>query len=465
MGEYSKQLIAELSEHLDPDIIEFFEDTKTEYEYEVSTVNELIEYTLDKFFKGDSSKEDLRRAYEMVMKSRRQKKARWVSKLEIDTDQVPQDSPRYPFANLVGQKKFMDKALWRATYGSKTLDDLVSEHLALAKDWLSNSNSYFIGFPAINSKGRNAVFDSLISDTLVCIYKYIVEHYDGSIENYFLPLPKDLIGFPLFAPKKVRLTVSLEENKTLIDKYDFGSGVLETSASISSVSEQLRSMDQHDLMILTTSLQGLDLDFYTTRQARVKKAKLVKLLNNKPAKKHYELMEEHCHNLTRYNFTVKHEGKTKFSFNLMDNVNTSDPGEVVFTFGDLLYDSIVANNIANIKSSHMQLLNNNLSTILYYSLFKERLSLTSLHTNPDDDIYGDYQYSFFSQSVRFPSQTKKKNMDLVEESLKEFVVNHIIVRDYERISLLCFRIYFYPLSEEEKADLDFNRYNNVLTLN
>ena len=47
MSAYSKQLIAELAENLDPIIVTFFDESKEDNNYPVDTLNELVEYTLE----------------------------------------------------------------------------------------------------------------------------------------------------------------------------------------------------------------------------------------------------------------------------------------------------------------------------------------------------------------------------------------------------------------------------------
>lgn len=460
MNTYPQQLVAELSEHLDSKIITFFSDTKENYNYPVASVNDLVEYTLESSFGGKTSQEDLRKVYDYALSNRRKRKIRWMEKLLTDLQTYSTEDLRHPFANLVSQKRILTKSQWGLFYGDKSLEDVIQEKIAEAKEWQKQSDSYFISFPAIHSHTAHRIFTSMVSDVMFCIYQYIYERYEGSIENYFLSFPKDLIGFPLFAPKKVRLTPSVE-GETVSEKYDYGEGILETSSNIYTVNDQLNSMDQNDLKIFYTSLQNLDVDFYTTRQARVKKRVLVKQLNPRPSKKHYDMMENHCHMLSKYNFAVTVNGKKKISFNLIDSVDTSDPDEVVFTYGNLLYDSIIANDITNIKTSNMQLLEQNLSTILYQSLFRERIILSTKNAGGTADLIADYPYTFFSRSVRFPNQSRKKNMDLIEESLNEFVQKKIVVKSYEKLSATQFRIHFYPLSSEEQADLNYNRFKNL----
>ena len=112
----------------------------------------------------------------------------------------------------------------------------------------------------------------------------------------------------------------------------------------------------------------------------------------------------------------------------------------------------------------MQLLKNNLSTILYQSLFRERIILSTKNASEEEELVQDYPFSFFSLSVRFPKQTQKKNMDMIEASLTEFVENHIVVKSFERKASSHFRIHFYPLSPDERADLTLNRYKNIVAI-
>lgn len=463
MSTYPQQLVAELSEHLSPIIINFYNDTRENYNYPVSSINELVEYVLENSFDGKTSREDLQRLNESAMRNRRKKKKRWMEKLKSDMEIYTPNDTEFPFSNLVSQKHILSKSQWEALYGKKTLDDIINEKMAETDEWYSQTDSFFICFPAIYTQTPHKIYTSIVSDTMLYIYQYIKERYDGSIENYFLSFPKDLIGFPLFAPKKVRLKTS-SGGDSISESYDYGEGILETTANLYSVNEQLNSMDQNDLKIFYATLQNLDSDFYTTRQVHVKKSILAKLFHSRPGRKYYDMMEKHCHMLSKYNFSVTVNGRKKISFNLLDSVDSTDPDEVVFTYGSMLYDSIIANDITNIKSSNMQLLEQNLSTILYHPLFRERIILSSKLSEETDELISDYSYSFFSRNVRFPNQSRKKNLELIESSLKEFAEKKILIKSFEVKSATLFRIHFFPLTPEEQADLNFNRFKSIQAL-
>ena len=87
------------------------------------------------------------------------------------------------------------------------------------------------------------------------------------------------------------------------------------------------------------------------------------------------------------------------------------------------------------------------------------LQIAEQNTDTSIDIIKEYPYSFFHNNVRFSKRSKKNNMNLIEEALKEFVQKGIIISSYERLKNRDgFRIRFFPLTDEEMADLSYKRF-------
>ena len=68
----------------------------------------------------------------------------------------------------------------------------------------------------------------------------------------------------------------------------------------------------------------------------------------------------------------------------------------------------------------------------------------------------EYSYTYFQKIVRFKLKNKKKNMQLIQESLQEFVENQIAIKHFELRNGI-FIIQFLPLSDAEIEDLNFHR--------
>jgi len=68
----------------------------------------------------------------------------------------------------------------------------------------------------------------------------------------------------------------------------------------------------------------------------------------------------------------------------------------------------------------------------------------------------EYSYTYFQKIVRFKLKNKKKNLQLIQESLQEFVDNNIVIDSFE-LKNGVFIINFLPLSEAEIQDLNFDK--------
>lgn len=476
MSEYPKQLIQEISEHLDPKIIEFFDNISDDFDYPIDSIPSLVELTMESFFGGLTSKTDLGKICISQKHNRRRTRQRWFQSLENDLRILSPDDKCYPFHNLYIRKKTLKKSEWTTLFGNITFEELVNNLYSEAAKWQEDVDSLLISFPAIDSYSPKKIFKSLQSDTLISIYDYIVKEYNGSIENYFMSFPKQLLNIPIFSPGRTKLDTIPNEDKVLTNLYKFDEGTLITNVNTDgnnigdlNIVNQLNTLNQIDLLILSMSIQNLDIDFFTTKQSRVKKSALAKILysNNNPSKKHYMAMYDHCLKMSKYNFTIEYgdngDKGNAISFNLLDSVDTRDPEYIVFTYGTLLYNNIINNKLTNIKSSHLHILEQPLSNILLHPLFSERvilsLQIAEQNTDTSIDIIKEYPYSFFHNNVRFSKRSKKNNMNLIEEALKEFVQKGIIISSYERLKNRDgFRIRFFPLTDEEMADLSYKRF-------
>ena len=73
---------------------------------------------------------------------------------------------------------------------------------------------------------------------------------------------------------------------------------------------------------------------------------------------------------------------------------------------------------------------------------------------------GEYSYTYFQKIVRFKLTNKKKNMQLIQESLQEFVDNGIAIKNFELANGV-FIIHFLPLSVAEIDDLNFSNTKHI----
>ena len=75
----------------------------------------------------------------------------------------------------------------------------------------------------------------------------------------------------------------------------------------------------------------------------------------------------------------------------------------------------------------------------------------------------EYSYTYFQKIVRFKLKNKKKNLQLIQESLQEFVDNHIAISQFELKNGI-FIIHFLSLSDAEIEDLHFDNTKHLTSL-
>lgn len=118
-------------------------------------------------------------------------------------------------------------------------------------------------------------------------------------------------------------------------------------------------------------------------------------------------------------------------------------------FGEILSNAIIQKKLISITSASYDILTNNLSRIICYAMKREQIANQETKMN-------EYSYTYFQKIVRFKLKNKKKNMQLIQESLQEFVENQIAIKHFELRNGI-FIIQFLPLSDAEIEDLNFDR--------
>ena len=158
-----------------------------------------------------------------------------------------------------------------------------------------------------------------------------------------------------------------------------------------------------------------------------------------------------CRKLVEYNFSYEEAG-SKIYFNLFDNIVIKEDVErpyAIAQFGEILSNAIIKKKLISITSASYDVLDNNLSRIICYAMKREQIS-------NQETFIGEYNYTYFQKIVRFKLKNKKKNLQLIKESLQEFVDNNIVIDSFE-LKNNVFIIKFLPLSDAEIQDLNFDK--------
>lgn len=465
MISYPKQLITSLCEQLPENLTKFFEIEHVKFFHDFDDMNAIIDSTLRDYLNNETSVSDVRLAQ---IRMRRQKKNRWMNlyKKNInDKDITDYENPFFPIYqafNIMNGRTFLN------IYSATDVETAIENQKRTIDEWASNKNSFLVDFPLISSKTKNQVRSSFKVDLIVSLTEIIMDSLDGDIGSYFTSKPTILLENPFFAPSKHTVPVSQALDSYIANLVDFDAEDMVFQMLVSSDPnnaddiKKVKVFDPRDNQILLTLINNIRMDFYGSKQLVVDVGSIAKSINSRPNSHLYEDVKLRVHNMARTGFRLcKKETPNDpvFTFTLFDNVKTiNQEGKefLAITFGDTLFDAITKKRMISVTSSNYNLLDMDMSKLLYHHLQKERISLsTSSVPNEDGLLHKSYDYSYFQRIILFRKKKKKENIQLISDALREFVSKSIALADfsYDTKSGL-FNLYYFPLSDDEKADLN-----------
>ena len=454
MEQYSRRFIEELANHIDPVIIDYFNKKKNLLHFSTAGVTELIDETLMDYLDGKSSREDLIPIINKIKKSRLQKRSRWYKSYINDIDTINIDDPKHPLANIVVMAKTLPVDDYTKMFGDKDLDEIIDDKKKAATQWKNDSNSLLIDFPGISSLTNNSIYNSLKNDLIISAWKYIEDELAGNIDSYLRLFPVDLVDKPLFSPSSFTLMMDTASNnllKEIITDED-GKELLEVTVDSGKLTPP-KAMDSNDLKLVNAFISNINMqEFYKEKSVVVDLNTLGKeVVDYHVGKNVIKKISNSCRKLVEYNFSYEEAG-SKIYFNLFDNIVIKEDVErpyAIAQFCEILSNAIIKKKLISITSASYDVLDNNLSRIICYAMKREQIA-------NQETFIGEYNYTYFQKIVRFKLKNKKKNLQLIKESLQEFVDNNIVIDSFE-LKNNVFIIKFLPLSAAEIQDLNFDK--------
>lgn len=458
MEQYSRQFIEELSKHIDPTIADFFDVKHDLFKFPAANILELIDETLMDYLEGRTSREDLVPVINKIKKSRLQKRARWYSSYMDDINNLSIDDPKHPLANVVNMARSAPLEEYSKMFGTRDIDEIIEDYKNKASEWKDNPNSLLISFPGLSSFTNKSIYKSLKNDLIISIWKYIETELAGNIDSYMRMFPEQLIDKPLFSPSSFTLMMDQASNNLLkeIITDDEGTELLEVTVNSGRLTPP-KSMDSSDLKLVNAFISSINMQEFSKDKSVVVDLNTLgkELVDYHVGKNVITKITNSCRKLVEYNFSYEEEG-TKLFFNLFDNITIKEDAErpyAIAQFGEILSNAIIQKKLISITSASYDVLQNNLSRIICYALKREQIA-------NQETLMGEYSYTYFQKIVRFKLTNKKKNMQLIQESLQEFVDNGIAIKNFELTNGV-FIIHFLPLSVAEIDDLNFSNTKHI----
>lgn len=455
MNQYPKQLIEIFKKNLNHKIECFHRNNKEIYE--LPEIEECIENTLDDYLDGITHKEDIQEITTTQKKIYRTKKARLYKKVIEDEKKYKITNEKSIFYFLIKQKNILIEEQWRMLYGDKTLEHIVNEIIVKTGEWKSEKGSLLIDYPLFTTLSQKNKIKAFYQDMFIDLMDITKKKMNGNLEEFYKTTPTFMTETPVFANTKMNILMNYTDTgrfEYLFDNQDSGYQLKISS----NTGTGLKMLDEVDNIILNSLINHIGKEFYRTRAVHTTIGTLARAIypNKKPSSMHYNMVKMRLKNMMKLQYEYKDTQKEAV-FNIFDNViferpditeNVIGTETVDVMMGTLMYESIVNKKMVYVTKNNYDALENKLSKLLCYALQKERVTLAA----EGGGMSGEYDYVFFSKAIMFKEKKKTKNIQLIRDSLTEFVEKQIEIEKFE-LKRDVFKITFIPLSESERVDL------------
>lgn len=485
------QLVADISANLSKELIDFITNYKENHKYDSNfdetkynlntLVYDVLQDALDK--NSETSTNPLAKAFKEQNKNRKSMKERWYNQVTAKCESYAYSDPKHPFYVTITNFQTCDTIQKQLYFNSKSLDEVIADKIIATKEWYENKDSWLVNFPGFMSLTQTKIFSSIKSDVFIDSYHYIQEHYNGNINNYIQLVPNAMFSLPMFGEKKEKLDLeplkngdSFVENLLLPDNSVFQTIVSNTSGGTLIVSSDQRSLDEIDMEFFQKGIfQNIDQTFYKTRTIITQLSVFARILNPRPNKAYYKRAAERLYSYPGKSFRLIDKNKNIIldAYTLVDRIIITNPedfvpdddypyaadAKVIIYLGNKPADEITNEQITLITQNSFNMLNSQLAKLLCPVLQQERtiLTLEKAKTEITDSAMTVlYTYNFFAMRVRDLSvKNNRKNRDSLYSALKEFLDAKLFIKAFSAHGD-GFKITFFPLSDEELADVHFH---------
>lgn len=472
---YPKQLISTLNELGNECLNSFFVIENRKYFSIYENFNDMISDTLQEYGINDNSeKSEIQSVYGSQIRARRLKKKRWLTSYQKNMEKYSIVDSKHPFYSIHDDFNNLPGHQFLKLYDSNDLKTVIENYHKNILQWQENDKSLLIEYPLVSEKTKNQVISCFKIDLIIDLLNIILNNMGGNIKSYFARKPEILLQNPFFAPHRYSVPFEPSLNAYVADLIHYNKDDLHFQMLVNSDrSEEVQKMkvfDSKDNQLLLTLINNIKPDFYESKSVTIEIGSLAKALNDHPNKHCYEDVKHRLHNMARTGFRIckkDSENNPLFTFNFFDNVSTPDhDGKeyAIVTFGNILYEAITKRKMVAVTSSSYNLLEQDLSRLIYHNLQKERITLYNSSV-PDDAglLPKSYDYSFFQRVILFKSKRKADNIQLIKKTLDEFVAKKIAIHHYEYSpSDGLFFLFYFNLTVDEQEDLLKTEENKLL---
>ncbi|MFC5449142.1 hypothetical protein ACFPOG_12790 [Paenibacillus aestuarii] len=410
-----------------------------------------IRKIMDTVFANDGDDVDLYEIKYSYRNKRQITKKNWLKQLEADPTPIEEELD-------VLQRLSETQSSLIKIENIPSSQQYILQRLKELEAWATDRESRLMEFPYLKTKQKFQIEKAIDNDIVHIICDFLKVHPK---KNWISIRSEEMVEYPIFTDGLKKMKNVLYNSGTTIayDDYKLSDDrVLRLLISADENDEvQLDKtfmLDETDSEIFELIMQQRDERFIKEKTITFDINPIVNRIYGNHGSKAYELLEGRLMKFHRFAIEGRTSGKdtkTTFAYNLFQSVKVIKSatagiyGEVEFS--DTLHQQLITNQTVKIYSHLIHRLENRMSKILIYAFQKERLD-AHLHGR---DVKQHFEYSFFTNRIRFRYKKIETNLKQITDSLQEFKNANILIKDFKRVGN-GFNITLTPLSESEKAD-------------
>lgn len=466
---FSKQMITDLCDHIPGPLSNFFTTEHSRYFRDYDTLNDIVDQILSDALGNKDTKSEISSIKRDYVRMIKKKKIRWKQSYLKGIEEYEITNSKSPLYDIQRSVYLLSGEAVLKLYGSTDINKITESITNSILEWSTDDNKFLIDYPLITTKTKNQVVTSFKAGMVLAMATTVINLYGGNLNSYFSKKPELLLASPIFAPTRyssvpVKNEYDQKFSLTLVtyeqDDYIFQMNYLPDPLEKDELHKR-KVFDQKDNQLLLNIINNINLDFYQSQQLVVDVGTLAKALNSKPNKAMYEDVKLRVHNMQRVLFRYYKKNNLQepiFSYGFFDSVKTieQDGKEYLqIVFGKTLFEEITKQRMIAVTSNSYNSLDQDLSKLLYHHFQRERVSLSAMNIFSEGELlYKSYDYSFFQRIILFKSKKKKENIKMIIDSLHEFADREIAISHFNYDDHTgTFHIYYFPLNNDEKADL------------
>lgn len=483
---FPQQLITELSDNLNPVIIDFID--KNEFGFSTSEFNTkyVVCDCLEQFF--SSEPDAIRKKMISKRKEIKRKKNAWIDKLDSESEKYEFDHPKNPFYSIYIVYNNMPARELKQLHWDCSFSEVIQLKKDEIEKWRNDNDAFLIQFPYLRIYSNLKIKAALYLDVFTDLYRYINDVYKLDITDYQKLYPDTFVRHPLFSEIKEDLEFepSDENSELLVNKLMLTKdSVFNTIIAIDNMpsKQQMKTLGPKDLeMIQYGMFNNIKDAFYSTRTVTTKLRVFAQILcpvKGKYNKQYVTKAGDVVLSYQKFRYAVRDLKRNIAgdAFTLFDRITILNPddfeatddnpyspdADVIIHFGDRLYNDILQAQIVGITQASYEKVNSELAHQLAPMLQMQRTILTkdfiSSHGTQnytDEAMSKSYDYAYFTGSVRLPTRRKRENIQRLKCALQEYVDANLFVKHFtlkDNVYYIC----FYPLSEDELADIQIHK--------